>query len=549
MKKNFVFLFLVFLLSIPAQGLTLETWQKPLQPGSNQGLQAILPDPSAPGNFIVASEDGVFKGPQNGPWDKISLPSGMRGVQKLFSFQNLPDSIFLIPGSGVYACGLSDKNCSQVFRVAGRQAPKPLTFSVDSGNSDHWFVGTEKGLEESDDHGKTWFRFSHFRNEPISVLASLENRPILGAGHLLFLSEDSAHFKAVFSSFSAQSQEDKELEDIFVEDGEVFSAPSFETLIKSAEGNFYIAGSKGVFESRDLGKSWKALPSQGLSAQSVSSLAYSPRTKKIFAGSDRGIFIFNPASQTWSESYAGLDKTYIRGLTLISSPSSELLGAVTSSGFFFQIIFPAKINSEMRGQKIETPLLFQKLVHSEPSSWQVQHEAIKFANVKNRKIKQWQTESRIASLVPSLYAGKDFDLSNNIDIDRGGTSDLDKFIAGPSDKSRGWNTHVSWNLADLIFSLNQTSIDSREKLMVELRNDILAEVTRIYYERRRLQMDACFNPAATLQEHMEKILRIDELTSLLDGFTGREFSKKIDLMYGINPELKELWEFRGQIEN
>ena len=41
----------------------------------------------------------------------------------------------------------------------------------------------------------------------------------------------------------------------------------------------------------------------------------------------------------------------------------------------------------------------------------------------------------------------------------------------------------------MIFSTEQTSIDVRSRLMVQLRDDILDEVTRLYFERRRLQLE------------------------------------------------------------
>lgn len=544
MKHFLPALCLSFIFFFPVSGFCAEAWQKPLQPESNRGLQAILPDPKIPGNFIVASEDGIFKGPQKGPWEKLSVPSGMRGVQKLFSFSNVPGFIFLTAGDGVYSCDLKGKTCERVFRSGGRQAPKPLTFAVDAADSEHWFTGTEKGLQESDDAGKTWFRFTHFRNEPISVIASFENRLVLAAGHLLFLSTDGAHFKPVFSSYSSQNSEEKELENIFLEDGEIFSNPSFETLIQSNDGHLWTAGAKGVFESGDLGKTWKALPVQGLGTNEVSSLAYSEKTRKLFAGTSRGIFNFDTASQRWSESYAGLDQTYVRGLTLVTVPESEILGAVTSSGFFFQIIFPENISPEFSQASGQTSALFQKLTALEPKSHEVQREAVKFANVRNSKIKKWQAESRAAALLPSFSFGKDLSRGTSIDLDRRGTNEPDLYITGPEDVSRGWDLDVSWDLGDFIFSSNQTSIDSREKLMIELRNDILAEVTRIYYERRRLQMEACFNPAPSLQEHLDKILRIDELTALLDSFTGRYFSKKLEEMYVHNADLEMLWEYQ-----
>jgi hypothetical protein len=98
----------------------------------------------------------------------------------------------------------------------------------------------------------------------------------------------------------------------------------------------------------------------------------------------------------------------------------------------------------------------------------------------------------------------------------------------------------------MIFSSSQTSIDSREKMMVELRNDLLSEATRIYYERRRLQIDLVFTPPASEQEHLENLLRLDELTSLLDGMTDGFFSKRMERLYDERPDFNRLWTFQRQ---
>ncbi len=79
--------------------------------------------------------------------------------------------------------------------------------------------------------------------------------------------------------------------------------------------------------------------------------------------------------------------------------------------------------------------------------------------------------------------------------------------------------------------------------MVELRNDLVSEATRVYYERRRLQMEIILSPAATESDHLEKLLRMDELTSLLDGMTDGFFTSRLEEMYDAKPELKGLWEY------
>jgi len=90
-----------------------------------------------------------------------------------------------------------------------------------------------------------------------------------------------------------------------------------------------------------------------------------------------------------------------------------------------------------------------------------------------------------------------------------------------------WDVSLSWNFGDLVWSTDQTTIDTRSKLMVELREDILDQVTRLYFERRRLQVEL-FKDAPTGQKgQVDKHLRIEELTALIDALTGGEFSERI----------------------
>ncbi len=64
---------------------------------------------------------------------------------------------------------------------------------------------------------------------------------------------------------------------------------------------------------------------------------------------------------------------------------------------------------------------------------------------------------------------------------------------------------------------------------VQLRNDILAEVTRLYFERRRLQIEMA-ESGETGQERIDKELRLQELTSLINRLTGGHFTKVLKSM-------------------
>jgi len=61
--------------------------------------------------------------------------------------------------------------------------------------------------------------------------------------------------------------------------------------------------------------------------------------------------------------------------------------------------------------------------------------------------------------------------------------------------------------------------------MVQLRDDIVDETTRLYYERRRLQVELLIKPPKDAQGKIKKALRLQELTASLDGLTGGNFSK------------------------
>jgi len=63
--------------------------------------------------------------------------------------------------------------------------------------------------------------------------------------------------------------------------------------------------------------------------------------------------------------------------------------------------------------------------------------------------------------------------------------------------------------------------------MVELRNDILSEITRLYFERRKLQIEVLTLKDLSEKGSLEKKMRILELTAMIDRLTGGAFSKDL----------------------
>jgi hypothetical protein len=177
----------------------------------------------------------------------------------------------------------------------------------------------------------------------------------------------------------------------------------------------------------------------------------------------------------------------------------------------------------------------------EPSIQKVHEWAIDNAEVHPDKIKEWRRKAKQKAWLPKFDVGVDSGwdrpLSNSVygTYTGGGQSYI-----GPNDKSYGedfgWDAGLSWDFSELIWNNDQTSIDSRSKLMVELREEILNEVTRIYFERRKVQIDIMQENFIDASQELQMQMRVDELTAVIDSLTGGEFSKHVEHMGEIDTE-------------
>ena len=61
----------------------------------------------------------------------------------------------------------------------------------------------------------------------------------------------------------------------------------------------------------------------------------------------------------------------------------------------------------------------------------------------------------------------------------------------------------------------------------QLRNDILDDLRRAYYERKRLQFDLMMSPPRDVRSRFDRELRIQELTQAIDDLTGNYLSDNI----------------------
>lgn len=166
----------------------------------------------------------------------------------------------------------------------------------------------------------------------------------------------------------------------------------------------------------------------------------------------------------------------------------------------------------------------------EPALAEIRQVAIAYSEVEPEKIRKWRKAAAAKALLPDLRVAyddaKDWQSSTYFYKDTYEEQYLkDDDITRGHDK--GWSVSLTWELGDLIWNSAQTTIDARSRLMVQLRDDILNEVTRLYFERKRMQVEMISSPPADFMSRMDKELKLQELTAGIDALTGLYLSKRL----------------------
>ncbi|MBN1688989.1 MAG: hypothetical protein JW893_07800 [Candidatus Omnitrophica bacterium] len=529
-------------------------WHKPVQPPAAHQIISVIADSANSSAILAATNRQLFRKGEIGRWEKIcDFPSRLGNVTRLMTFRHHPDYVYALTDRGIFKGRYDGTRWESFFRGKNDHENHVLSLVTITGESTIWFAGTQGGLFESRDQGRHWKQIDFFGEEMISLVSQTGQGLFVILDDTLYVSDDWEHFQKSLALSSAIEDALSGGEENILSVAEVSSSdsglgtngPSIFDLAGEGQTT-WLATKNGVFERQATGKSWRRLSESGLLDIRVEHLAFAPMSKLLFAASKNSIFQYDSVSQRWTTLHKGFTPAKVFDLSVIEREQAEVLLALTSDGLMEFPVVPPEIIAPAIWIPAENQIkLFEELLALEPTARDVQKMVIDYAHVKNSKITRWHWLSRLKALIPSFDFGYDASRSNNIDLDRGSTNDPDVYILGPENISKGWDWSIHWQLEDLLFNSSQTSIDSREKLMVELRQDLLSEATRIYYERRRLQTEFVFSPAEFHQEHLDRLTRLDELTSLLDAFTDGEFGEKLEEMYERNPALKGLWSLSG----
>lgn len=524
-----------------AQTLSAEkVWQ-----AQNQGIlgmdvrsiSVFLKDDSL---ILAACGSSVYFSENKGQaWKKIFSLETEGGQISFVSFDQFnPEYLYAATNQGLFVRKSKNHNWRRIFNRVNVETQQVKWITFTPLNTQKIYLGTGSGLYVSEDSGASWKQANGGlpRSEVRSIAVHPVNSQVLYLANTygLFKTIDSGQvWKRVYMTSYKISEDENEDGD---EDGDSYeSAEERQNLVnciaidQHAPKKVFIATGVGVFASNDAGESWNKLPSAGLGNTNVNFIvACAENQGAVYAATQAGVFEFMPELNRWQENYQGMTAREVH--TLAANNKGKELWAGTDKGIFRtaemttvatpQTCEEVKVVVEIEENKeINIKQLLDEISLSEPTIREVQEAALRYAEVIHPdEIKALRRNAKLKAFLPEVSL--DYDKTVSVSTN----PNYKERVVGPRD----WGLSFSWDVGDLIYSEQVRLIDSNARLQVQLRDDILNEVTRFYYERRKLQIELIISPPKTTEERLTKTLRLEELTANIDALTGSYFSRHLN---------------------
>ena len=161
----------------------------------------------------------------------------------------------------------------------------------------------------------------------------------------------------------------------------------------------------------------------------------------------------------------------------------------------------------------------------EPPVREVQEAAMAYALVADDVLNGYQRSAKWTKALPRTRVRYREDRDDNVGVSVNEVGERD--LALDDDHNTNYEVQLEWRLDELLMGPTRIQAIRESSRLVQLRDDILDEVTKVYFDRRRVQLDLLMNPPNDPKARAAKDLRLEELTANLDALTGGWFSERV----------------------
>ncbi|MFZ2385001.1 MAG: hypothetical protein WBE75_02200 [Candidatus Omnitrophota bacterium] len=456
--------------------------------------------------LIVGGKDAVWVSVNNsGNWDCYGRTNGIKGEVRALAAS--ADALFAASSEGVYCSRDNGKNWRRVCRARGAVSVLCVPKRI--------FAATERGLTVSEDEGRHWVKVrGELSSMSVSGLAAAASGVIyLAAEDGIYKSTDTGDTWERILACGFRSEE-KPQDDTATQE-EYPSGEGKPAFIAAAPGVKLYAYCRGrVYFSADGGDDWQELSSQGLAQYPLRALS-AGAGGAVYATDGNGVFRYSFSSGIWVELPVEAGSRRINNIAVSPRGAVYLL---CDNGVLGVEDLPPSATSGNSSLSLEP--------REEPGIQEVQKTAVALADAGQEKITRWRKQAAARGWLPKVSLSTQRNGTDLWHWEGGSTTRLEDDCLRKGKYTQEWSVTVNWELGDLIWSTDQTSIDVRSKLTAELRQDIIEQITKAYFERLRLRHDLENMRLEDRGRRFDKEIRLRELTAYLDAMSGGLYSRK-----------------------
>ena len=432
--------------------------------------------------IYVASNNSLYKSQdQANNFKKISVFKDEE-VQHLFFDPYFADTLYIATSRHLYRW---KERLEILF-----SAPDEETIYSAARHKERIYVGTSQGFHFAFEDSLIWHQSKNLVEAIVYHIEPAKDNIYLSTDKGVYSLREDHKLKRLFVM---RKQDEEESQDLV---SRIVKVDIFD------HRRLWLGTSRGLYKSSDSGKAWEKVYIGGISSLSINCIAQTQlQNNTLYLGTDRGFFKVNFRKCSSQQIFEGLHSSYIWWVTFTDKGKIYLS---TSKGLFKETYFTFVSESADKQFSVKEPLINE-----------IQQVVLRYNEVHPDKIKKWRNALKYRALFPDI----------SLDYDKTVTTALgasyNRVQVGPQD----WGINLQWDVGDLIWNSYEDDVDTRARLNTQLRLDILDEINRVYFERLRLKREIV-SSSLPKEELFSKKLRLEELTAILDGYSGGYFSRR-----------------------
>ncbi len=176
----------------------------------------------------------------------------------------------------------------------------------------------------------------------------------------------------------------------------------------------------------------------------------------------------------------------------------------------------------------------QDILKGEPSAKEVQQATLHYYKLEPERLNQMARATNLKGLLPEIESGIDNNIGHNFSNTKDGLyprlpslpdnpnpNSYKERVDGATDQTT-WHIKGVWMLDRILFNSEELDVKS----LASIEENLVREVTTLYFSRRRLLANLLLTPPKDDEERYFEMVRLDELTATLDALTGGMFAQR-----------------------